>query len=57
MKKYVYVYCFVSEETLQVEAVLGKTTNLPCDIESKDRQTVVYMVLWFRQNGDKPIYR
>lgn len=51
-----FFICFL-DETHTVEAVLGKTTNLPCDIESRDRQNVVYMVLWFRKNDDKPIYR
>ncbi|XP_065222529.1 synaptogenesis protein syg-2-like isoform X2 [Planococcus citri] len=46
----------VSDETHSIQAVLGKTANLPCDIESRDKQNVVYMVLWFRKNDDKPIY-
>lgn len=51
------LYRNFADETHRIEAVLGKTANLPCDIESKDKQNVVYMVLWFKKNDDKPIYR
>lgn len=40
-----------------VEAVLGKTTTLPCDIEPEIQNDRVYMVLWFRENTGKPLYR
>lgn len=40
-----------------VEAVLGKTTQLPCDIEPEMPNDRVYMVLWFRENTGKPLYR
>uniref|UniRef100_A0A336MVY2 CSON007912 protein n=1 Tax=Culicoides sonorensis TaxID=179676 RepID=A0A336MVY2_CULSO len=39
-----------------VEAVLGKTTTLPCDIEPDIQNDRVYMVLWFRENTGKPLY-
>lgn len=43
--------------TSMVEAVLGKTTTLPCDIEPEVPSDRVYMVLWFRENAGKPLYR
>jgi hypothetical protein len=46
-----------TDEIYHVEAVLGKATTLPCDVETKDRQKTVYTVLWFRQSNRKPIYR
>ncbi|XP_046737249.1 protein turtle homolog A isoform X1 [Diprion similis] len=43
--------------TLEVTAVLGRTAELPCDIEPSTREDRVYMVLWFRDSSVKPIYR
>lgn len=43
--------------TVSVEAVLGKTASLPCDIEPEVRDDRVYMVLWFRESAGKPLYR
>lgn len=48
--------CLISVPTM-VEAVLGKTTTLPCDIEPEIQNDRVYMVLWFRENTGKPLYR
>ncbi|XP_059610810.1 uncharacterized protein LOC132257796 [Phlebotomus argentipes] len=42
--------------TASVEAVLGKTASLPCDIEPEARDDRVYMVLWFRESAGKPLY-
>lgn len=43
--------------TFEVSAVLGRTARLPCDIEPSTREDRVYMVLWFRDDAVKPIYR
>lgn len=43
--------------TISVEAVLGRTVTLPCDIEPDGRDDRVYMVLWFREAAGKPLYR
>lgn len=45
--------------TVSVEAVLGRTASLPCDIEPgpEARDDRVYMVLWFRESAGKPLYR
>lgn len=43
--------------TISVEAVLGRTVTLPCDIEPDGRDDRVYMVLWFRESAGKPLYR
>ena len=43
--------------TISVEAVLGRTVTLPCDIEPEGRDDRVYMVLWFRESAGKPLYR
>lgn len=40
-----------------VEAVLGKTAKLPCDITPEHKDDRVYMVLWFKENAGKPLYR
>ncbi|XP_049303041.1 uncharacterized protein LOC105233944 isoform X1 [Bactrocera dorsalis] len=39
-----------------VEAVLGRTATLPCDIEPEAKDDRVYMVLWFRESAGKPLY-
>ncbi|XP_049786342.1 hemicentin-2-like [Schistocerca cancellata] len=42
--------------TEAVDAVLGRSVTLPCDIEPATREDRVYMVLWFRDDVGKPIY-
>ncbi|KAJ0172067.1 hypothetical protein K1T71_012040 [Dendrolimus kikuchii] len=42
--------------TMDVEAVVGRTASLPCDIEPDTNEDRVYMVLWFRHSGGKPLY-
>ncbi|KAJ8711949.1 hypothetical protein PYW08_008903 [Mythimna loreyi] len=47
---------FVPVSTMEVEAVVGRTASLPCDIEPDTNEDRVYMVLWFRHAGGKPLY-
>ncbi|XP_037302135.1 hemicentin-2 isoform X2 [Manduca sexta] len=47
---------FVPVSTMEVEAVVGRTASLPCDIEPDSNEDRVYMVLWFRHSGGKPLY-
>ncbi|XP_046402551.1 uncharacterized protein LOC124168380 [Ischnura elegans] len=42
--------------TVRVEAVVGRSAALPCDIEPLTREDRVYMVLWFREAAGKPLY-
>ncbi|KAG6452458.1 hypothetical protein O3G_MSEX007644 [Manduca sexta] len=42
--------------TVDVDAVLGRTASLPCDVTPDANEDRVYMVLWFRKSGGKPIY-
>lgn len=51
---------FVLVSTVDVDAVLGRTASLPCDVTPDTKEDRVYMVLWFRAgkaSGGKPIYR
>ncbi|VVC94375.1 unnamed protein product [Leptidea sinapis] len=44
---------------MDVDAVLGRTASLPCDVTPEANEDRVYMVLWFRagkSTGGKPIY-
>ena len=41
----------------QVEAVLGGSADLPCDILPVDPMDDVYLVLWFKDEATKPMYR
>ncbi|XP_028172608.1 nephrin-like [Ostrinia furnacalis] len=47
---------FVPVSTMDVEAVVGRSASLPCDIEPDSNEDRVYMVLWFRHAGGKPLY-
>ncbi|KOB76275.1 Protein turtle-like protein A [Operophtera brumata] len=42
--------------TVDVDAVLGRKASLPCDVTPDVTEDRVYMVLWFRKSGGKPIY-
>nr|XP_022903608.1 nephrin [Onthophagus taurus] len=50
-------FCFVAVGYSYVDAVWNKGAALPCDIEPHIREDRVYMVLWYRDNVAKPIYR
>ena len=40
-----------------VQAVRGGTAQLPCDIRPADEGDSVFLVLWYRDEAGKPIYR
>ncbi|OXA60409.1 Tyrosine-protein phosphatase 4 [Folsomia candida] len=44
------------EISAPVEGVVGKRTDMTCDISSNRRDDSVYMVLWFRGDESIPIY-
>ncbi|KAI8425160.1 hypothetical protein MSG28_006989 [Choristoneura fumiferana] len=46
----------IAVSTVDVDAVLGRTASLPCDVAPDAAEDRVYMVLWFRKSGGKPIY-
>ncbi|XP_055525427.1 hemicentin-1 [Wyeomyia smithii] len=39
-----------------VSGVLGKQASLPCDIRPLERDDAVYMVLWFKEEDNEPLY-
>lgn len=51
------IFWLITATSYIVEAVLGRTVHLPCDIESNVRDDRVYMVLWFKYKASKPFYR
>jgi hypothetical protein len=54
-----FFFILLTVSTVSVEAVLGRTATLPCDIDPgpEARDDRVYMVLWFRESAGKPLYR
>ena len=40
-----------------VESVLGGSADLPCDILPEEAHDDVYLVLWFKDEATKPMYR
>lgn len=40
-----------------VRGVLGRQAMLPCDIEPLERDDVVFMVLWYREGDNEPLYK
>ena len=48
---------FLAVPVRNVEAVLGGVAELPCDILPEDAHDDVYLVLWFKANATKPMYR
>lgn len=57
MWKIIVFFMFVSVITMSVDAVLGGSATLPCNILPDHKQDRVYMVLWYRDGHIKPIYR
>ncbi len=47
----------ISVPVRDVEAVLGGSAELPCDILPEDAHDDVYLVLWFKDEATKPMYR
>jgi hypothetical protein len=52
-----FVFVFLPVPIRNVEAVLGAVAELPCDILPEDAHDDVYLVLWFKENATKPMYR
>lgn len=52
-----FLFLYFPVSTVTVEAVLGRSTTMPCDIEPDVRDDRVYMVLWFRESMPKPLYK
>ena len=40
-----------------VESVLGGIAELPCDVTPEDVHDDVYLILWFKDEASKPMYR
>ena len=48
---------FLPVPVKDVESVLGGSAELPCDILPEDAHDDVYLVLWFKDEATKPMYR
>ena len=51
------LYVFFAVPTVQVEALVGSTTKLPCQMNSTRSSDAVFLVLWYVDLDGKPIYR
>ena len=52
------MFCFfISVPIKNVEAVLGGIAELPCDVTPEDVHDDVYLILWFKDEASKPMYR
>ena len=49
-------FMFFSVPTVQVEALVGQSCKLPCQMNST-RSSDVFLVLWYVDLDGKPIYR
>ena len=47
----------ISVPIRNVEAVLGGIAELPCDVTPEDVHDDVYLILWFKDEASKPMYR
>ena len=50
-------FFFISVPIRNVEAVLGGMAELPCDVTPEDVHDDVYLILWFKDEASKPMYR
>ena len=48
---------FAAMPEMSVEAVAGGRAELACDVTPSRRDDSVHMVLWFRDDFAKPVYR
>lgn len=51
-----YIYIFAVPIT-SVRGVLGRQAMLPCDINPLEQGDVVFMVLWYRDGDNEPLYK
>ena len=52
--------CFCSSFSVpvkKIEAVLGGVAELPCDALPEDAHDDVFLILWFKDDAKKPMYR
>lgn len=56
---YLFINCkyVFSVPITSVRGVLGRQAMLPCDIEPLERDDVVFMVLWYREGDNEPLYK
>lgn len=40
-----------------MEALIGETVYLPCDVSTQDPNDDVVLVLWYRADKGTPVYR
>lgn len=50
-------FCFVAVPIAPVRGVLGRQAMLPCDINPLEQGDVVFMVLWYREGDNEPLYK
>ena len=50
-------FSFIPVPVHDLTAVLGGSAELPCDIQPDDAHDDVFLVLWFKDNATKPMYR
>lgn len=48
---------FIAVPITSVRGVLGRQAMLPCDIEPLEKGDVVFMVLWYREGDNEPLYK
>jgi hypothetical protein len=49
-------FFFFSAVSYSVVAVKDSRTELPCDLTPPEQDDSVYLVLWFKEGSDIPIY-
>ena len=51
-----YIFCLIGP-IISMEAVEGKSVQVPCNVSAPDSRDKVYMVLWFKADTGLPLYR
>lgn len=52
-----YVKMCVSVPMESIQGVAGQTATLPCNIQPREPNDAVSMVLWFKEDSGEPLYR
>jgi hypothetical protein len=50
------IFLFVAVKLEKVSVLSGRTAELPCDITPPTLDSL-YLVLWYKNNSDFPIYK
>lgn len=55
--KFIFFIPFITVPLFSMEALIGETVYLPCNISTQEINDDIVLILWYREDKGTPIYR